>query len=66
MNKYKYLLVIQQFYDSSYGWEDVSEYDKSEEYFDWKHDIKEYRLMAYPTRTINRRIINEDNKKIIE
>ena len=55
-NKFKYLLVIQQYYDKSYGWEDVSEYDKRTEYKDWKHDVKEYKLMGYPTRTINRRI----------
>ena len=55
-NKYKYLLVIQQYYDPGYGWEDVSEYDKKTEYKDWKHDIREYKLMGYPTRTINRRI----------
>ena len=28
VNKYLYLLVIQQYYASSYGWEDVSEYNE--------------------------------------
>ena len=57
MNKYRYLLVIQQNY-AGY-WEDVSEYNKMTEYKDWKHDIKEYKLMGYPTRTINRRELNK-------
>jgi hypothetical protein len=58
MNKYKYLMVIQQYFTSYYGWEDVSEYDQKEEYNLWKHDIKEYRLTGYPTRTIKRRVLN--------
>ena len=58
MNKYKYLLVIQQYYSPIYKWEDVSEYDQKSEYKLWKHDVKEYRLLGYPTRTIKRRIKN--------
>jgi len=57
-NKYLYLLVIQQYFDPFYGWEDVDQYDKTLEYNDWKYDLREYRLMGYPTRTINRREIN--------
>lgn len=57
-NKYLYLMIIQQNYGYRYGWEDVSEYDEKTEYEDWRHDIKEYRLMGYPTRTIRRRILN--------
>jgi hypothetical protein len=64
MNKYTYLLVIQQNYSGVYGWEDVSEYEVDSRYMggqynDWKHDVKEYRLMGYPTRTIKRREVKE-------
>lgn len=55
--KYSYVKVIQG--NFGYGWEDVSEYDKSE-YPQVKHDLKEYRLSnigAY--RVINRRIFNK-------
>jgi len=63
-NKYKYLMVIQQRYTDQYGWEDVSEYEVNSQYLggeynDWRHDVKEYRLMGYPTRTIRRRELNE-------
>lgn len=57
-NKYNYVQVIQQYYTGSYGWEDVSEYDKPktrEERELIRHDLKEYRLTGYPTRLINRR-----------
>lgn len=66
-NKYRYTLVIQQFYAAAYGWEDVSEYETSSNYMTdpdkkgmvnydlWRHDVKEYRLTGYPTRTIRRR-----------
>jgi hypothetical protein len=64
MNKYKYLLVIQQYFTDYYGWEDSSEYEVNSQglqgdYKFWKHDIKEYRLMGYPTRTIKRRELNK-------
>ena len=60
-NRYNYNLVIQQNFNGSYGWEDVSEYEVNSAYvggdYDlWKHDVKEYRLMGYPTRTIHRRV----------
>ena len=58
MNKYRYLMVIQQYFDPLYGWEDVSEYDQKTEHKLWKRDIKEYKLMGYPTRTIKRRVKN--------
>ena len=56
-NKWLYLIVIQQWFGQ--GWEDVSKYDKSE-YKDWKHDVKEYRRLGYPTRTVGRRELNEE------
>lgn len=64
MNKYKYLLVIQQNFNSPYGWEDVSEYEVNSQFLRgdyglWKHDVKEYRLMGYPTRTIHRRELKQ-------
>ncbi len=64
MKKYTYLLVIQQYYASSYGWEDVSQYTVNSNYVSgdydlWRHDVKEYRLTGYPTRTIHRRVIAE-------
>jgi hypothetical protein len=57
INKFRYLTVIQQVYASAYGWEDVSEYDNNEpdEMYTLKYDIGEYRLLGYPTRTIQRR-----------
>ncbi|MHA1482985.1 MAG: hypothetical protein ACTSQA_06070 [Candidatus Heimdallarchaeaceae archaeon] len=60
MNKYKYLKVIQQRYSAYYGWEDVSEYDMNEAGWrkHWKYDVGEYRLMGYPTRSIERREAN--------
>ena len=67
--KYEYNNVIQQHYGQ--GWEDVSEYaatstGKSIEMSDRQnpkgrkeslcaHDIREYRLMGYPTRLIFRK-----------
>lgn len=61
-NKYLYLLVIQQNFGYEYGWEDVSEYNKHTKYTSWRFDIKEYRRMGYPTRTIKRRVINPQYK----
>jgi hypothetical protein len=57
MRKFQYLLVIQQHFGD--GWEDVDEYDKHipSERKAWKHDVREYRLLGYPTRTINRRVL---------
>lgn len=57
-NKFIYLYVIQQIY-AGY-WEDADEYNtgNGEEMKAWRHDIKEYRLMGYPTRTIERRVPN--------
>lgn len=60
-NKYEYYKVIQQYFNH-YGWEDVSHYETDST--GWadketrdclKHDVKEYRLMGYPTRVIFRR-----------
>lgn len=67
-NKYKYLIVIQQHYGQ--GWEDVSQYDSNsygqclEKHTDGtsllKHDLAEYRLTGYPTRTIKRKELNTE------
>ena len=60
-NKYNYFKVIQQNYGQ--GFEDVSEYQtnskgttKDRELL--KHDLKEYRLMGYPTKVIQRKTLN--------
>lgn len=57
-NKYNYLKVIQQ--DYGQGFEDVSEYETSsngqcKDNVLLRHDLKEYRLLKYPTRVIFRR-----------
>ena len=57
MAKYKQIKVIQQNY-GSWGWEDVSEYDKDDR-VNLLHDVKEYRMMGYPTRVITRRVLND-------
>ena len=56
-NKYKYLKVIQQYYNS---WEDVSEYETNSKGVAkdkplLSHDLKEYRLTGYATRVIQRK-----------
>ncbi len=54
----KTVKVIQQHY--GHGWEDVSEYENPKTKEDRaliSHDIKEYRLMGYPTRLITRRVV---------
>ena len=61
MKTYQYLKVIQQIYASQYGWEDVSEYESNskgvvKDNLGFKHDLREYRLLGYPTRVIFRRI----------
>lgn len=57
--KYDYYKIIQQNF-AGY-WEDVSEYDcdASEWVYEvelFKHDLAEYKLTGYPTRTICRRV----------
>lgn len=68
-NKYIYVAVIQQHYGQ--GWEDVSEYETNsagtpKEMSDkpspkgrteslLNHDLREYRMMQYPTRVIKRK-----------
>jgi hypothetical protein len=54
MAKYKQVKIIQQNFGS---WEDVSEYDKDDR-VNLLHDLKEYRMMGYPTRVITRRVLN--------
>jgi len=59
--RFTYLKVIQQNYGQ--GWEDVSQYDvfstgQPKNIADRQliiHDVKEYRLMGYPTRVIFRK-----------
>ena len=56
-NKNTYLKVIQQNYGQS--WEDVSEYEttsngKTIDKGLLTHDLKEYKLLGYPTRVIKR------------
>lgn len=68
VNKYKYTKVIQQYYSAGHGWEDASEYPCNsagstaaisvENYELFKNDLKEYRLLGYPTRTIVRKAPN--------
>ena len=59
-NKYKYLKVIQQYYNS---WEDVSEYETNSKGITidkplLSHDLKEYKLTGYLTRVIQRKELN--------
>lgn len=61
-NKYQYTKVIQQNY--SQGWEDVSEYECNSKGIaqDGKllrHDLKEYKLLGYPTRIIQRKTLSD-------
>jgi hypothetical protein len=58
VNKWINLKVIQQHYGN--GWEDNSEYNTSEIGYRelLKHDYKEYVLTGYPTRVVNRSVIN--------
>lgn len=65
-NKYKYIKVIQQYYATGYGWEDVSEYEtdskgRSKDKLVFVNDLKNYRLLGYATRVIKRREINNAN-----
>ncbi len=64
VNKYTYYKVIQQHYGQ--GWEDASDYETNSQYYHnkeqrelLKHDKKEYELMGYPTRVINRKELNK-------
>ena len=68
-NKYIYLKVIQQYYGQ--GWEDVSEYECNSYFISLEksdklspsgkkesllsHDLREYKLLNYPTRVIKRK-----------
>lgn len=61
--KYQYAKVIQQLYASAYGWEDASEYKTNSRGIPvdrdaLKADLKEYRLLGYPTRIIFKRSLN--------
>lgn len=61
--KYNYNKIIQQHYGQ--GWEDVSEYKTNSSFICDREtrqlltqDIKEYRLLGYPTRVITRKTLN--------
>jgi len=61
-NKYSYNKVIQQNYGQ--GWEDVSQYETNSQGTTkdkslLMHDLKEYRLLGYPTRVIFRKSFNK-------
>lgn len=61
MNKYRYIKVIQQRYGQ--GWEDCSEYETNSNFITkdrdlLRSDLKEYKLMGYPTRVVQRRELN--------
>lgn len=63
--KYNYIKVIQQSYGYC-GWEDVSEYEATSSGItkDRKlllSDLKEYKLLGYPTRVIFRKELNTNN-----
>ena len=57
-NKYLYLWVIQGWYGSQYGWEDV---DQSENWRDARDSLKSYRENEtnYSHRMIQRRELND-------
>lgn len=71
-NKYQYNRVIQKNYGQ--GWEDVSEYESNSSFTKLEqsdklnpkgktesllsHDLREYRLLGYATRVINRKSLN--------
>jgi hypothetical protein len=65
-NKYYYCKVIQQNY--GFGWDDNSEYETNSNFLCidketkdlFIHDLKEYRLTGYNTRTINRKELNKN------
>jgi hypothetical protein len=59
--KYTYLKVIQQYYGQ--GWEDNSEYITNsqgtvKDNILFKSDLKEYKFTGYPTRVIQRKVLN--------
>ncbi len=71
MKKYTYYKVIQQNYGQ--GWEDVSFYETNSQFAPIEYtktllngrylsllscDLKEYKIMGYDTRTINRKELN--------
>ena len=59
INKYLYLWVVQGYYYSGYGWEDVCQ---SEHRKEAREDLKDYRKNEpeYPHRMIRRREPNPD------
>jgi len=64
VNKYTYYRVIQQQYGQ--GWEDADQYETTSSYTldkegrkTLKHDLENYKLLGYPTRTINRKELNK-------
>ena len=60
INKYLYLYVLQGYYVSGYGWEDLTQ---SESYKEIKSDYLSYRENEdYSHRIINRRELNPEYK----
>ena len=60
--KYKYLKVLQGYYSSSCGWEDLveAEIKNKEEMKEFRQNIKDYaENETYPHRVIKRRVLNE-------
>ena len=55
-NKFVYLFVVQGYYDSYYGWEDLTQ---SEDYKEARNNLKDYRdNEPGPHRLIKRRELN--------
>lgn len=58
--KYLYTKVIQQVYGPGYGWADVGEYECTSQGLPLpgcciEADLKEYKLLGYPTRVVMRK-----------
>ncbi len=59
-NKYEYLLVVQGYYATTYGWEDLSEYPQTPEGRKAaNHDLRECLMNGEPHRIIRRRVLAE-------
>jgi hypothetical protein len=61
INKYLYMFVVQCYYASQYGYEDVTEADN---YKEGKQYLKDYRINEpeYSHRMIKRRVLNPEYK----
>lgn len=70
-NKFSYASVIQQYFGERHGWEDVSEHETDSRFNVKEmsdkpapngrkescltYELREYRLLGYPTRVVQRR-----------